>query len=98
MDRDPVGARLGELGHVALGTLDHEMHVEVGLVGKRLAQRGDDHRAERDRRNEVAVHDVAVDDARAGVHDLAHLDGEVGEVGGQDRGCDVAFVERHGRF
>ena len=95
VDRDPVGAGLGELGDVALRALDHEVHVEVGLVGQRLAQRGDDHRAERDRRDEVAVHDVAVDDARARVHDLAHLRGEVGEVGGQDRRGDVAFVQRH---
>ena len=70
VDRDAVRAGLRELGDVALGALDHQVHVEVRLVGQRLAQRGDDHRPEGDRRDEVAVHDVAVDDAAALVHDL----------------------------
>jgi hypothetical protein len=33
----------------------------------------------------VAVHDVAVDDARAGGHHLLHLGAEAREVRGQDR-------------
>ena len=62
VDRDVVGARLGEGGDVALRPLDHQVDVEeraggVDLLGQRL----DDERAHRDRRHEVAVHDVDVD-------------------------------------
>jgi hypothetical protein len=39
-----------------------------------------------------------VDHARPGVHHLAHLGGEVGEVGGQDRRGYVAFVQWHDWF
>ena len=39
--------------------------------------------------NEVAVHDVDVDRARAGGHDRLHLLAKAGEVRGQDRGSDA---------
>ena len=44
VDGDAVGAGLGELGHVALGALDHQVHVDdpPGLVDQ-LGDRADDH-------------------------------------------------------
>ena len=85
-----VGARLDEVGDVALGPLDHQVDVEDGLGRQRLAQRADDDRAEGDRRDEVAVHHVAVDEPRAGGHDLLDLRGQPREVGAEDRGRDAA--------
>jgi hypothetical protein len=81
-----VRTRLDEVLNVALGLLDHEVDVEHGGRWERLAQRGDDHRAEGDRRDEVPVHDVAVDEPRAGGHDLLDLRREPGEVRAEDAG------------
>ena len=47
VERHVVGAGLDEVGDVALGPLDHEVHVEERLGGQRLAQRADDDRPER---------------------------------------------------
>ena len=58
----------------------------VDLLGERV----DDERAHADRRHEVAVHDVDVDRARAGVEHGGDLLAEAGEVGGQDRRRDAA--------
>ena len=86
----PSAPGLGEGLHVALGPLDHQVDVEdrlraVDLLGERL----DHERAHRDRRDEVAVHDVDVDDGGAGVqHDL-HLLAEAGEVRAEDRRRDA---------
>ena len=57
----------------------------VDLLGDRL----DDERAHRDRRDEVAVHHVDVDHARAGVEHGVDLLAEAAEVGGEDRGGDA---------
>ena len=80
-----------------LRPLDHQVAVDdragvMDLVG----DRGDDQRADRDRRHEVAVHDVDVDDPSAGGEHLVDLLAEPGEVGGEDRGRDAAAV-RQGR-
>ena len=77
----------GEVLHVALGALDHQMDVEQDVE---VAQRRHGLRAHRQRRDEVAVHDVDVDDLGAGVDDRLHLLAQAAEVGGQDRGGDAA--------
>ena len=86
LDRDRVGARLDELLDLALGPLDHQVAVEqaAGVVHL-VADRLDDHRPDRDRRDEVAVHDVDVDRARAGVEHRRELLAEARVVGRQDR-------------
>jgi hypothetical protein len=89
VERDVVGAGLEELGNDALGPVDHEVHVEDGLGRQRLAQGRDDERAERDRRDEVPVHHVAVDEPRPGGHDLLDLRGQAREVGREDRRRDA---------
>ena len=80
---------LANSGDLALGALDHHVDVDqrAGVVDA-VGERGDDQRPHRERRHEVAVHDVDVDDARAGVEHLADLVAQAGEVGGEDRGGD----------
>jgi hypothetical protein len=95
VDRDVVRPRLDEVGDVPFGPFDHEVHVEHGLGRQRLAQRGDDHRPEGDRRDEVAVHHVAVDQPRACGHDLLDLRSEPGEVGGEDARGDACEPFAH---
>ncbi len=91
---DVVGARLRELRHLPLGALDHQVHVDdrpgaVHLIGQRADHQG----AERDRRDEVPVHHVDVDDARAGRQHLGDLRAQAGEIRRQDRGRDAPFAQ-----
>ena len=68
VDRDPVGARVGEGGDVALGPLDHEVDVDVAAgVGIWSASAETTGRAHAQRGHEVAVHDVDVDRPCAGL-------------------------------
>src|SRR5262249_46664393 len=59
---------------LVLRAVDHQVHVEpaAGAVHV-VAQRLDHLRTHRDRRNEVPVHHVAMDHARARVHHGLHL-------------------------
>src|SRR5208283_568222 len=82
LDGDHVGAGLGEDGDVVVGVLDHEMTVE-GELGD--GADGLDHgRAEGDVGDEVAVHDVDVDDGAAAALGCGYFIGEVGKVGGEN--------------
>jgi len=90
LDEDPVGPRLGERHDLALGALDHEVDVEDrARTVHPLAQRLDDDRPHRDRRDEVAVHHVHVDRLRPGVQHGLHLLAQAREVRGEDRGSDA---------
>ena len=68
--------------------------IDAARVVDQVGDRGDDQRADRDRRDEVAVHDVDVDDPGAGVEHLVDLRAEPGEVGGEDRGSDPVAVRK----
>ena len=86
MHRHRVGARLHEIGDVALGTLDHEVDVEHRPGGVHLlGDARDDQRTDGDRRHEVPVHHVHVDDPGTGVENLGDLFAETAEVGREDR-------------
>ena len=63
---------------------DHQVGIEIGLG--RHADRLDDRRADRDIRDEMAVHYVEMDQVTAGAHHLVDLGGEDAEIGRQDRG------------
>ncbi len=96
VDRDPVRAGPGERVDLALRALDHQVDVDVAARRVDLRrQRLDDQRAHRQRRDEVPVHDVDVDRARARVHDLGDLLAEPGEVGGEDRRRDAGRRAGH---
>jgi hypothetical protein len=96
VERDAVGARLGERGDVALRALDHEVDVEVAVDGVDLAgQRADHGRAHAQRRHEVAVHDVDVDRAGARFQHGGDLLAEPRVVGREDRRGDAGGPPRH---
>ncbi len=83
---DGVRAGLDELVDVALGTLDHQVHVAHRPRRVRLlAQRRDDDRPDRDRRHEVPVHHIDVNHPRTRVQHLPDLLAQPPEVGGQNR-------------
>ena len=50
-----------------IGVLDHQMHIEGKF--RLFAENFDDHRAERNVVDEVAVHDVAMNPIRVGLFD-----------------------------
>jgi len=90
-----VGAGRDELLDAALGPLHHQVDVErAALLVDQIAQGLHDHRPDRDRRHEVAVHDIHVDDARARVHQLLDLLAEPREVGREDRGRHARVLQQ----
>ncbi len=95
VNRDAVGAGVGELGYLLGRALDHQVDVEhsAGVVDL-IRDRGGDERADRYRGHETAVHDVDVDHPRAGLHHLGHRGAEASEVGGEDRRRHAAPRER----
>ena len=98
VEGDGVGSRPHELPGLALGALDHEMRLQHSArVVHALGERGDDQRAERDRGDEVPVHDVDVDHAGARVEHLPDLLAQAAEVGGQDRGSDAHVAHQRRR-
>ena len=65
VNRDRVGAGVSELGDLRLGALDHQVAIDEGAgVVDPVGDRVDDQGPDRDRGNEVAVHDVDVDHPR----------------------------------
>ncbi len=109
VDGDHVGARLGERLDLALGPLDHEVAVEDPAAAvHELPDRGDDQRPDRDRRDEVAVHHVDVDHARAGVHhqvvtcsasrEKSHGEERGGDLPRRDRAGSLALLEGAARL
>src|ERR1035437_1697450 len=82
LDGVQIGASLGEGGDEGVGVLDHQVTVE-GQLGDR-PQRLDHGRAEGDVGDEVAVHDVDMDDGAAAALSRGYFIGKVREVGGED--------------
>jgi hypothetical protein len=86
MNRDDVGAGLGELRNEEIDRRDHQVDVEhLGGMGP---QCGDDGRADGDVGHEMPVHHVDVDIVCAGGIDRAHFLPQTGEVSRQDGRCD----------
>ena len=92
----PASANAGD---VLLGALDHQVHVDEAVLGVHaVAQRLHHQRPHGQRGDEVPVHDVDVDHARAGVEDRVDLLAQPREVGGEDARRDadaVGVVRRH---
>jgi len=81
--RDLVGAGVAERPQHRLGVLDHQVHVQE--CRRHAPRRGHDERSERQVRDEVVVHDVAVHPVPGGIDDFERL-GQAGQIRGQDRG------------
>ena len=79
MDRDHVRPRLEEALDVELRLLDHQMAVERQPAVRAAGL--DDGRTDGEVGDEVAVHDVEVEEVRAGL-DRGDLFSEFAEVGG----------------
>jgi len=87
MDGNPVGAGLGEGFDEVVGIFDHQVAVEWD-VADGFAQRGDYRRADSDVGDEMTVHDVDMEHGAASVDGGLCLGAELGEVGGEDGGCE----------
>jgi len=84
MDADPVGSCFGQGGDEFVWVLDHQVAVE--RQGGGLAEALDDRGAEGNVGDEMAIHDVDMDDGAATELSRGNLVGQVGEVGGEDGG------------
>ena len=95
VDDQPLAAGLDEALGEHLGRPDHQ----VGLERQRrvLAGRGDDVRPEGEVRDELAVHDVALEAVAAGGLQRRHLVAQAGEVRREDGGDDLDGGHRSGR-
>ena len=87
---DPVGPGVGKGGDELVGVLDHQVAIERQAGG--LAQALDHRGADGDVGDEMAVHDVDVDDGAAAALGRGNLVGQVGEVGGEDGGKQLDHV------
>ena len=85
MDGDEIGSRVGEVVDIAVGVVDHQMHVQkgVGVLVDCLQHR----QTEGDVGHEAAVHHVEVDEVGAG--NAVKVCAQTGKIGGEDRGCDL---------
>ena len=67
------------------GRCDHQVHVDhAARVVHLIGEGADGDRPERDRRDEMTVHDVDVNDARTRVEHLGDVGPEAGEIGGEN--------------
>src|SRR5690606_35208853 len=78
---------IDELVDIAVGFGNHQVHVERNR--RRATERADDGRAERDVRDEVAVHHVDVEQLDAGLLHARDFFAQTGEVGGEQRGRNL---------
>src|SRR3954469_24155425 len=93
MHRDEIRAGLRERFKIAIGRRDHEMHVKHFL--RQRPDRLDDVRAITDVRDEMPVHDVAMNPVGIRSVDRHDLLAEAREIRSQDRRRDEDF-SRHG--
>lgn len=89
---DAVGACAGDLRHVALRALDHQMRIDdrPGRVDP-VGDGGKNDRSKADRGDEVTIHYVDVDHAGSGGEHLLDLSAEAGAIGRQDGWSDKAI-------
>jgi hypothetical protein len=90
MHRNPIGAGFCECGDEFVGLFDHQVTIE-GDPGD-LAKRGDHGRADRKIRNEMAVHDVQVENGGSALDGRQCLFAKTREVSGKDGRGDFYHV------
>jgi len=84
VDGDPISAGLGKCRDEVVRPINHEMAIERNFQD--FAKRGYDRRPDRDIRDEVAIHDVHVDDACSPFDGGLGFRAEAREVSRQDGG------------
>ena len=86
MDRNPIDAGFRECGDEFVGLFDHQVTIE-GDPGD-LAKRGDYRRADRKIWNEMAVHDIDVENGGSTLDGGLRIFAEPCEVSRENRGCE----------
>src|ERR1700745_3926065 len=84
MDRNPIDAGFRERGDESVGLFDHQVTIEGHP--RDLAKRGDHGRADRKIRNEMAVHDVDVENSGSALDGGLRLFAEPCEVSRENGG------------
>ena len=79
---NPVGTGFGKFGNEEIGILDHKVTIERDF--ELAAKRADHGRADGEIRDEVAVHDVEVENGAAAVDGLLGVGGKLRKVGGEN--------------
>ena len=82
MHRNPIDACFRKCGDELVGLLDHQVTIERDPGD--LAKRGDHGRADRKIRNEMAVHDVDVENGGSALDGGLRVFAEPCEVSGED--------------
>ncbi len=78
MDRDPVGACVGESRNELVGIFDHQMAVEGNV--NRFSQRSNHWRPNRDVGHEMPIHDVDVQKGSATAQCCVRILRQTGEI------------------
>ena len=89
VDGNPVGAGFGKFLDEEVGILDHEVAIEGNF--KKFPQRPHNGRADGEIWDEVAVHDVQMEDRAAALDGLLCIAAKLREVGGKNRRREFDF-------
>ncbi len=82
VDGHPVGAGFGKFGDEEIGIFDHQVAIEGDF--ELFPQRAHDGRTDGEIGDEVAVHDVEVEDGATAIDGLLGVNGKLREVGGEN--------------
>src|SRR6185295_6919885 len=85
--RHHAGTGGDEVVDEAIGIVDHQVHVE--RAGGDALDGANDDRTDRDRRHEVSVHHINVNEIGAAALGGGDVTAQSGEVGGEDGGRDL---------
>ena len=85
MDRNPIGAGIGEGGNVLVGILDHQVAVERNIHS--LAQRRDHRRPDGNVGHKVTIHHIDMEQGGATSHRSVGILSQAGEIGRQNGRC-----------
>jgi hypothetical protein len=87
VDADKIGPGLGKWLDIAMGFVEHEVHVEENFHTG-AAQGGNGFWPKSEIRHEMAVHDVDMQPRKAEIGGDPRAGGEVGVIAGKERGCE----------
>ena len=86
--REVVTTRIDVVLKTGFRVFDHQVSVKDGVRTECFSQAANHGRAERQVRDEVAVHHVEVQPREARINGFVAVVGQVCEVGGEDAGCN----------